>query len=140
MEGQPDGIGRHGFHPVPGIGWDQKKVAGLQRLPAGIKPQHGLTTDQHHPFRLLLVIPDPFRTGLAVGDDLFQPDARQVEEGTENLRLSRRRSHEVFDDGRHLLPIPDNGNHSKPDGDAFFSRLGHFRSVPRRRAGGKLPA
>jgi len=30
MQGQPDGIHRHGFHPVPGIGWNQKKVAGFQ--------------------------------------------------------------------------------------------------------------
>jgi len=39
MKGQPDRISRYGFHPVSGIGRNQKKVAGLQRyIPAGIKP------------------------------------------------------------------------------------------------------
>ena len=40
-------------------------------------------------------------TGLAVGDDLFQSDAGQVEEGAKSLRLPRRRIHEICDDGRH---------------------------------------
>ena len=122
------------------IGRYQKIVAGLQRhIPAGIKLEHGLTTDQHRSLRFLLIIPEPLLAGLAVGNDLFEPDARQVEEGPESLCLPRRGIHEVLYDGRHLLPIPDNGNHSKRDG-AFFSHLRHFRSVPRRLAGGKLPA
>ena len=103
MQGQPDGIGRHGFHPVPGIGRNQKKVTGPHRhIPAGIKLQHGLTTGQQHPLRVLLVMPEPFRAGLAVGDDLLQPDAGQVEEGAESLRVPWWRIHEVFDDGRHV--------------------------------------
>ena len=141
MQGQPDRIGRHRFHPVPGIGGNQKKVAGLQRrIPAGIKPEHGDPNDQHHPLRILLVIPEPFRAGLAVGDNLFQSDAGQVEEGAESLRLPRRGFHEVFDDQRHLLPIPDNGNHFKRDGTHSFHGTGYFRSVLPRRADGKLRA
>ena len=62
MKGQPDRISRYGFHPVPGIGRNQKKVTGFQRrIPSRIKPQHGLATGEH-PEAILV---NPLNVGIA---------------------------------------------------------------------------
>ena len=93
---------------MPAAGGDINKVAGFQSSRLGFvgKSEQGFAADQHDPFGLRLVVPEPRRAGLAGRHDALDDQAGLAEQRGELFvggAGRREMGEQVIEHGRPLL-------------------------------------